>query len=73
MMIDGDMRILRDAGTDSDQGGFGAAEGASQQLTVLREAAGFDMISLQDAGSGQGGWGVANGPSHQLAVLVRKC
>ena len=30
--------ILHDAGRD--QGGFGAAEGASQQLTVLREAAG---------------------------------
>ena len=66
------MRILRDAGIDIDQGGFGAAEGASQQLTVLREAAGFDMISLQDAGRGQGGWSVADGPSHQLAVLLRK-
>ena len=72
MMIDGDMRILRDAGMDSDQGGFGAAECASQRLTVLREAAGFDMISLQGAGRGQGGWSGADGPSHQLAVLVRK-
>ena len=34
------MLILHDAGID----GFGAAEGASQQLTVLREAAGFDMV-----------------------------
>ena len=64
------MMVLHDAGID--QGGFGAAEGASQQLTVLREAAGFDMISLQDAGRDQGGWSVANGPSHQLAVLLRK-
>ena len=62
----------RDAGIDVDQGGFGAAEGASQQLTVLRLAAGFDMISLQDAGRGQGGWSVADGPCHQLAVLSRK-
>ena len=62
--------ILHDAGID--QGGFGAAEGASQQLTVLREAPGFDMISLQDVGRDQGGWSVANGPSHQLAVLSRK-
>ena len=60
----------RDAG--KDQGGFRAAEGASRQLTVLREAAGVDMISLQDAGRGQGGWSVADGPSHQLAVLLRK-
>ena len=65
-----EMMILHDAGRD--QGGFRAAEGASQQLTVLREAAGFDMISLQDAGRDQGGWSVANGPSHQLAVLSRK-
>ena len=64
------MVILRDTGID--QGGFGAAEGASQQLTVLREAPGFDMISLQDAGRDQGGWNLADGPSHQLAVLVRK-
>ena len=33
--------ILHDTGRD--QGGFGAAEGASQQLTVLREAAGFGI------------------------------
>ena len=66
------MRILRDAGIDIDQGGFGAAEGASQQLTVLREAAGFDLISLQDAGSGQGGGSVANGPSQQRVVLFGK-
>ena len=61
---------LLDAGID--QGGFGAAEGASQQLTVLREAPGFDMITLQDARRDQGGWSVADGPSHQLAVLWRK-
>ena len=36
------MRSRDDAGID--QGGFGAAEGASQQRTVLREAAGFDMV-----------------------------
>ena len=46
------MVILLDAGRDSDQGGFGAAEGASQQLTGLPEAAGFDVIFLQGAGSG---------------------
>ena len=50
--------ILHDAGRD--QGGFGAAEGASQQLTVLREAAGFGMRILQDAGRDQGGWSVAD-------------
>ena len=44
------MVILHDTGID--QGGFGAAEGASQQLPVLREAAGFGMMSLQDAGRG---------------------
>ena len=65
-----EMTILHDAGRD--QGGFGAAEGASQQLTVLPEAAGFDMISRLDAGRGQGGRSVADGPSHQLAVLARK-
>ena len=48
------MVILHDAGID--QGGFGAAEGASQQLTVLREAAGFGMRILQDAGRDQGGY-----------------
>ena len=61
------MVILHDAGID--QGGFGAAEGASQQLPVLREAAGVDMTFLQDAGKDQGGWSVADGLSHQLAVL----
>ena len=40
------MVILHDAGID--QGGFGAAEGASQQLTVLRDAAGFGRRILQD-------------------------
>ena len=61
--------VLHDAGTD--QGGFGAAEGASQQLTVLREA-GFDMMILQDTGRDQGGWSVADGPTLQLAVLLGK-
>ena len=40
------MVILRGSGIE--QGGFGGAEGASQHLTVLHEAAGCDMISLQD-------------------------
>ena len=64
------MMSLQDAGRD--QGGFGAAEGASQQLTVLREPAGFDKVILQDASRGRGGGSVANGPSHQLAILVRE-
>ena len=64
------MMILLDAGID--QGGFGAADGPSLQLTVLREA-GFDITILQDAGGDQGGWSVADGPSHELAVLLRKC
>ena len=64
------MTILHDAGID--QGGFRAVEGASQQLTVLREAAGVGMRILQDAGKDQGGWSVADGPAHQLAVLLRK-
>ena len=63
------MMILHDAGID--QGGFGATEGASQQLTVLREA-GFDMMILQDTGRDQGRWSVAHGPTPQLAVLLRK-
>ena len=54
---------------DIDQGGFGAAEGPTPQLTVLREAADIDQMFLQDAGKDQGGWSVADGPSHQLAVL----
>ena len=62
--------IQHDAGID--QGGLGAADGASHQLTVLHEAAGFGRISLQGAGRGQGGWSVADGPSQQLAVLSRK-
>ena len=41
------MVILHDAGID--QGGVGAAEGPSQQLTVLRGAAGFSMWILLDA------------------------
>ena len=64
------MVILQDAG--KDQGGFGAAEGASQQLTVLREAAGFDMRILHDTGRDKGGWSVADGSRPQLAVLFRK-
>ena len=64
------MVILHDAGID--QGGFGAAEGASQQLTVLRGAAGFGMRILQDTGRDQGGWSVADGSRPQLAVLLRK-
>ena len=62
--------IPHDAGRD--QGGFEAAEGASQQLTVLREAAGFGMRILQDTGRDQGGWSVADGSRPQLAVLLRK-
>ena len=42
------MMVLHDAGID--QGGFGAAEGPTPQLTVLREAAGVGMMFLQDAG-----------------------
>ena len=53
------MVILHDAGIA--QGGVGAAEGASQHLTVLCEAAGFGMRILQDAGRDQGGWSVADG------------
>ena len=62
--------VLRDAGID--QGGFGAADGASQQLPVLHEAAGFGMEILQDAGRDQGGWSVADCSRHQPAVLLRK-
>ena len=62
--------ILHDAGID--QGGFGAAEGPSQQLTVLREAAGFGMRILQDTGRDKGGWSVADGSSPKRAVLLRK-
>ena len=53
--------ILHDAGID--KGGLGAADGASQQLPVLREAAGFAMMILQDAGKDQGGWSGAKGPT----------
>ena len=60
--------ILHDAGID--QGGFGAADSPTHQLTVLREA-GFDMMILQDAGIDQGGWSVADGPTHQLTILLR--
>ena len=42
------MMILHDAGID--QGGFGAVDGTSQQLPVLREAAGCAVMILQDAG-----------------------
>ena len=54
-----EVMILHDAGRD--QGGFGAAEGASQQLTVLREAAGFERIRLQAAGRHQGEGSGADG------------
>ena len=64
------MMIIHGAGIDQD--GFGAAEGASQQLPVLREAAGHDVMILQDSGREQGGWSVADGPRHQPAVLLRK-
>ena len=65
------MMILHDAGIG--KGGFGAAYGTSQQLPVLREAAGFGMRILQDTGRDQGGWSVADGSRPQLAVLLRKC
>ncbi len=61
------MMVLHDAGID--QGGFRTAEGPTPQLTVLREAAGVDLMFFQDAGKDQGGWSVADGPSLQLAVL----
>ena len=64
------MMILHEAGIA--QSGFGAAEGPSQQLTVLREAAGFGMRILQDTGRDQGGWSVTDGSRPQLAVLLRK-
>ena len=63
------MMILHDAAID--QGGVGAADSPTHQLTVLRKA-GFDVMILQDAGRDQGGWSVADGPTHQLAVLLRK-
>ena len=62
--------VLHDAGID--QGGFGAAEGPSQQLTVLHEAAGFGMRILRDTGRDQGGWSVADGSRPELAVLLRR-
>ena len=46
------MMILHDAGID--QGGFGAADGPTHQLTVLRKA-GLDMMIRQDARRDQGG------------------
>ena len=54
------MMILHYAGID--QGGFGAADSPTHQLTVLREAR-LDMMILQDAGGDQGGWSVADGPT----------
>ena len=48
------------------------AEGTSQPLTVLHEAASFGMRVLQDAGRDQGGWSIADGRRPQLAVLLRK-
>ena len=62
--------LLHDTGRD--KGGFGAADGTSQQLPVLHEAAGFAMMILQDAGRDQGGWSVADCSRHQPAVLLRK-
>ena len=53
--------ILHDAGIA--KGGFGAADGTSQQLPVLHEAAGLAMMILQDAGKDQGGWSGAKGPT----------
>ena len=64
------MMILHDAGIE--QGGFGAADGTSQQLPVLREAAGCAMMILQGAGRDEGGWSVADCSRHQPAVLLRK-
>ena len=61
--------VLHDTGID--QGGFGAADTPTHQLTVLREA-GFDMMILYDACRGPGGWSVADGPTLQLAVLLGK-
>ena len=69
-MTGGGTIIHHDAGID--QGGLGAADGASQQLTALPKAAGFGMRNLLDAGRDEGGWSGADGPSHQLAVLSRK-
>ena len=63
------MMMLQDTGRD--QGGFGAADSPTHQLTVLRKA-GFDTMILQDTGRDQGGWSVADGPTLQLAVLLRK-
>ena len=63
------MMILHDAGRD--QGGFGAADGPTLQLIVLREAGG-DVMILQDAGRDQGGWSGSDGPIHQLAVPLRQ-
>ena len=64
------MMIVHDAGIG--RCGFGAADGASPQLPVLREAAGFGMRILQDTGRDHGGWSVADGSRPQLAVLFRK-
>ena len=58
------MMIVHEAGVD--QGGFGAAEGPSQQLTVLRKAAGVGMWILQDAGRDQGRWSVADAFTYLL-------
>ncbi len=45
--------VLHDAGID--QGGFGAAEGPTPQLPVLRDAAGVALTFLPDAGGTQVG------------------
>ena len=44
----------------------------AQQLPVLREAAGFDMMFYRTQVRDQGGWSVADSPRHQPAVLLRK-
>ena len=56
-----------------DQGGFRAAEGPSQPLTVLHEAAGFGMRVLQDAGSDQDGWSAAEGPRQTPSICWQYC
>ena len=61
--------ILQDAGID--KGGFGAADGASQQLPVLHEAAGFYGMILHDAGKDQGRWSGAKGPTLSWRLNVR--
>ena len=56
------MMIQLDVGID--QGGFGAADGPSHQLTVLR-GAGSDMMVLQDAGIDP------NSPEHKFSRWIQ--